>query len=198
MLKVKVLQKKRKIPKKKSKPEKGIADVEYIEIKMDGRKHGRGNKAYPLVAPTDPSKGDAVIGIALEDTKVGDLLSIVTSGNGTIGMKTPNPPPEVKSNATVDKKYLKMTVPNSLILEILQEISNETNMGPVESFGYDSKEEEWSVVVKRLKRSSESFPIILRLADKESIGPTDSFRRTRKIKRNINERLGRTEVPKNK
>jgi len=172
-------------PKKKSKVKKGVSEEEFIKIEMDGRRHGK--TPHPFVSPTDPSKGEFPIGVALEDTRAGEYVSIRMTPNGDIVVE----PPKIKAKAPVTFEHLKMVVPHSLILEILQEISNEAETGPVVDFGYDAKEKLWSVITKRLSTSPERFPVILRLSTKEELSNEASFRRTRRIKKKINERLGR-------
>jgi len=171
-------------PKKKSRVKKGISEEEFIKIEMEGRKHGK--TSHPFVAPTDPSKGEFPIGVALEDARAGELVSIRMTPGGVIPDF-----PKLKSKAPVKDEHLKMIVPQSLMLEILQEISNETEMGPVVDFGYDAREKLWSVITERLSPCDKKFPLVLRLSTKEELDNESSFRRTRRIKKKINERLGR-------
>jgi len=193
-----------KKPKKKSKVRKGVADEEFIQISQSGRMFGKspifgkikdgwggtwkaGETITIPVAPTDFNKGEFPIGIAMESVNIGDFVSIrMTEGLTNLE------PPVLKTKDSVDSNECQVTVPDSLMQEILQEICNEVEMGPVKNFGYDKKEKEWNIIAENLSKQESIKDYLsrrIKLKAKEQMTNKDSFRRTRKIKKKINERL---------
>jgi len=199
----------KKIPRKKSKVERGLSDESLTinpignarkalssltgaaKAAADAIKEAAGSLHLPspLIAPADPSKGDQVIGVALEPVQAGEFVKIMVSSSGKA--VTQDSVPVVKTNDPVDKQNFMVTVPNSLMEEILQEICNETEWGVVKKFGYDQKKHEWNLIIESVSGKKLPFPTRIKLRTKEDFGPTDAFRRTRQIKKKVNEKLKR-------